>query len=95
MNSFQNGNSKKLIQATVPMCPDCGGEARFSMDGGTRGYRCARGHWSGIHRIDWGYYAPDVAAKIRRFAGDRDWEYGNGEPADLRGWADELEGKND
>lgn len=37
--------------------------------------------------------ASEVATKLRRFAGRQEWEFDNGERADLRSWADELEGK--
>jgi hypothetical protein len=33
-----------------------------------------------------------VVEKLRRFAGNTEWEFDDGTPADLLGWADELEG---
>lgn len=54
-------------------------------------------------RIHWGYHDEsdrlrdimrEVAERLRRLAGDGEWEHEDGTPADLRGWADELDPLN-
>lgn len=91
--------SENLTRATEPMCPKCGGPCTFHHRGASQGrYDCADCGYAHLpDAVDWGYYPADVSAvatKLRRFAGDTDWEFGNGERADLRGWCDELEGKS-
>lgn len=87
---------KKLIRATVPMCPECGSELVDQENFWTCD-PCGM-DIEDYRDVGWGYYAPDIddiAANLRRFAGDRDWEFEDGEPADLQGWADSIEAAPD
>lgn len=87
--------SKKLIMADVDMCPHC--EAAVGKPDGIGWFTCPECN-HGTYEPAVGYYAPDteeIAANLRRFAGDRDWEFEDGEPADLRGWADSIEAAPD
>lgn len=91
---------KKLIRAEIPMCPECGSEIVTPMPTGSvnRLLKSSCQDCGHFGFVDWGHYAPetdDIAANIRRFAGDRDWEFEDGEPADLQGWADSIEAAPD
>jgi len=58
-NAWRDEMSEKLKRATVPMCPECGGECEQQ---GEAVFDCRCGKsWS---FPDWGYYAPDVSGVV-------------------------------
>jgi hypothetical protein len=87
----------RLVKADVAVCPECGGLVEYKTLGRVGNYYVCIDAACLHHCIhpDWAARVPDVEGVVdmlRRFAGNTEWEFDDGTPADLRGWADELEG---
>lgn len=89
-------SKRKLIRATVPMCPRCNGEMNYRLPTGQ--YKCIQcGCY--YHNPPFGYYAPDVAgvvAEMRAAIVEMDNDcHACAKARTLQPWADTLEGKSD